>query len=110
MPQAKLFRIMVSRHVFYLPELITFFVQNHQVTHEIPPGDAERPLRHLWLRACTKCELTSCSLKNVDSLSSPFRLVSSAMKPSTPDLLRGLKYCSNAFFTYDKTVKDLRSC
>ena len=50
-PQAKFFRIMVSRRVFYLPELITIFVQNHQVTHEIPPGDAERPLRHLWLRA-----------------------------------------------------------
>ena len=51
MPQAKFFRIMVSRRVFYLPELITFFVQNHQVTHEIPPGDAERPLRHLWALA-----------------------------------------------------------
>ena len=42
---------MVSRRVFYLPELITFFVQNHQVTLVITPGDAERPLRHLWLRA-----------------------------------------------------------
>ena len=40
---------MVSKRVFYLPELIVFLIiRNHQVMHEIPPGDAER---HLWLRA-----------------------------------------------------------
>ena len=50
-PQAKFFRIMVSKRVFYLPELIIFLIRNHQVMHEIPPGDAERPPRHLWLRA-----------------------------------------------------------
>ena len=49
--QANFFRIMVSKRVFYLPELIIFLIRNHQVMHEIPPGDAERPLRHLWLRA-----------------------------------------------------------
>ena len=49
--QAKFFRIMVSKRVFYLPELIIFLIRNHQVMHEIPPGDAERPLRRLWLRA-----------------------------------------------------------
>ena len=49
-PQAKFFRIMVSKRAFYLPELIIFLIRNHQVMHEIPPGDAERPLRHLWLR------------------------------------------------------------
>ena len=51
-PQAKFFRIMVSKRVFYLPEFNIFLIiRNHQVMHEIPPGDAERPLRHLWLRA-----------------------------------------------------------
>ena len=50
-PEAKFFRIMVSKRVFYLTELIIILIRNHQVMHEIPPGDAERPLRHLWLRA-----------------------------------------------------------
>ena len=44
-------RIMVSKRVFYLPEFIICLIRNHQVMHEIPPGDAECPLRHLWLRA-----------------------------------------------------------
>ena len=52
-PQAKFFRIIVSKRVFYLPESNIFLIRSHQVMHEIPPGDAERPLRHLWLRACT---------------------------------------------------------
>ena len=32
--------------------------------HELPPGDAERPLRHLWLRACFfHCEMPlTCSV------------------------------------------------
>ena len=53
-PRAKWSRIMVSKRVFFLPELIIFLIRNHQVMHGIPPGDAERPLRHLWLRACSK--------------------------------------------------------
>ena len=56
-PQAKFVRIMVSKRVFHLPELIIFLIRNHQVMQEIPPGDAERPLRHLWLRACRIIQL-----------------------------------------------------
>ena len=50
-----LFRIIVSKRVFYN----VFLIGNHQVVHEILPGDAERPLRHLWLRACITIPFTS---------------------------------------------------
>ena len=57
-PQANSILVMVSKRVFHLPELIIFLIRNrflsqgnHKLTHEILPGDAERPLRHLWLRA-----------------------------------------------------------